>query len=262
MITQLTNRALLKISGRDSNNFLQAQLANDISKLIENQVQLSAYCQHQGRVVVLFWVFKKDNYFYLSLPLDLVDIAVKRLTMFIIMADVVISDVSNDIIQLGIIDEVTSSSFVLNNRQSITLVAKSKLKKYKLAAINIWQELSINMQIPEVSLVTSGVFIPQMLNLDINELGLSFTKGCYPGQEVVARLHYLGKAKKRMFIFNVYGKVNVGDILMVSSRKTGVVVCSVKLTNQSICLATIDIKNLDEKISLNSNDGIKLEKIN
>ena len=64
MITQLNNRALLKLSGSDTQSFLQGQLSNDIDAIVESTVQLSAYCQHQGKIIALLWVMKRDDVFY------------------------------------------------------------------------------------------------------------------------------------------------------------------------------------------------------
>jgi folate-binding Fe-S cluster repair protein YgfZ len=105
-----------------------------------------------------------------------------------------------------------------------------------------------------------------LLNLDIDEVGVSFTKGCYPGQEVVARLHYLGKSKRRMRIFECNGEVEVGDKLRVegstSAKASGVVVRRVKLDAKSLCLATIEIAHEDDQITLNDAQGAQLIRIN
>ena len=68
MFTLLNNRALLKVSGSDAETFLQGQLSNDINKLNASGVQLNAYCQHQGKILVLFWVMRRENSFFLSFP--------------------------------------------------------------------------------------------------------------------------------------------------------------------------------------------------
>jgi folate-binding Fe-S cluster repair protein YgfZ len=81
MITQLNNRALLKLSGSDTRPFLQGQLTNDIDALEEGMVQLNAYCQHQGKIITLLWVMKRDDDFYLSFPSDLKAIFVQKITI-------------------------------------------------------------------------------------------------------------------------------------------------------------------------------------
>ena len=116
------------------------------------------------------------------------------------------------------------------------------------------------------------MFVPQMLNLDIDEIGVNFSKGCYPGQEVVARLHYLGEAKRRLFSFKSDSKIQIGDSLYCASSKTakargnrykgsGIVVNSVKFNSVFYCLATLDTELLDCEITLNNEHGPILEKI-
>ena len=112
-----------------------------------------------------------------------------------------------------------------------------------------------------------------MLNLDINEVGVNFSKGCYPGQEVVARLHYLGEAKRRLFAFQCDSEVQIGDNLYCGSSKaaqargdrykgSGILINTVKYNSKFYCLATLDIELLDEKITINNESGPTLKKIN
>ena len=96
MLIHLDNRSLLKISGSDAESFLQAQLSNNINELDSASIQLNAYCQHQGKMLALFWVMRSNDDFLLSFPLDLLEIIRSRLQMFVIMSDVTIDDVTND----------------------------------------------------------------------------------------------------------------------------------------------------------------------
>ena len=82
MIIQLTDRALLKISGEDSQNFLQSQFTNDIGHINPNRVQINAYCQHQGKIMAILWVFIKKDSFYLSLPNSLKELVLSKLNIF------------------------------------------------------------------------------------------------------------------------------------------------------------------------------------
>ncbi|MDB2590470.1 folate-binding protein YgfZ [Candidatus Thioglobus sp.] len=263
MICQLNHRTLLELIGKDVQSFLQGQFSNDINTLEQGVVQLNAYCQHQGKIIALIWVMKKNESFYLSFPIDLADVIIKRLTMFKMMSDVQISDLSNDMIQLGIIDEDFKGAFKLNNQQSVALV--ETLDAVELVDENIWEKSCVENSIAEVTLDTSEQFVPQLLNLDIDEVGVSFTKGCYPGQEVVARLHYLGKSKRRLRMFECKDDLKVGDKLFAlsssSAKASGVVVRRVKLDAKSLCLATIEIAHEDDQITLNDAQGAKLTRI-
>ena len=263
MILQLSNRALLKLSGGDTQTFLQGQLSNDIDGLEEGEVQLNAYCQHQGKIIALLWVMKRDDDFYLSFPSDLAEIITKRLTMFKMMSAVEITDVSNELIQLGVIDEGFDNAFKLNDQQSVALV--ENVDGVELDNESEWALACIANSIAEVELKTSEKFVPQLLNLDIDEVGVNFTKGCYPGQEIVARLHYLGKSKRRMRQFECEGEVNVGDELLVagskSAKASGIVVRRVQLGDKSSFLATVEVAFEDAAITLNNADGIQLTRI-
>jgi len=263
MIIQLTNRTLLKITGGEVQGFLQGQFSNDIDALEEGVIQLNAYCQHQGKIMALIWVMKRDDEYYLSFPKDLSAEIVKKLTMFKMMSDVTIKDITNELLQFGVIDEVVDGVFVLNTNQSIVLMDSDY--GFELSDISVWEQSCIANEVPEVELDTVEKFVPQLLNLDINEVGVNFTKGCYPGQEVVARLHYLGKSKRRMRQFECEGEVSVGDELLVagskSAKASGIVVRRVQLGNKSTFLATVEVAFEDAAITLNNADGIELTRI-
>jgi folate-binding protein YgfZ len=263
MILQLNNRALLKLSGGDTQTFLQGQLSNDIDGLEEGEVQLNAYCQHQGKIIALLWVMKRDDDFYLSFPSDLAEIITKRLTMFKMMSAVDIVDMSDELIQLGVVDEGFDNAFKLNDQQSVALV--ENVDEVELDNESEWALACIANSVAEVELKTSEKFVPQLLNLDIDEVGVNFTKGCYPGQEVVARLHYLGKSKRRMRQFECDGEVNVGEELLVagskSAKASGIVVRRVQLGDKSSFLATVEVAFEDAAITLNNADGIQLTRI-
>ena len=85
MRISLKNRSLLKISGKDSEEFIQNQFTNDIGKLDNTKVQINAYCQHQGKIIALFWVIRMDESFLLSFPNDLLEKIESRLKIFVIM---------------------------------------------------------------------------------------------------------------------------------------------------------------------------------
>jgi tRNA-modifying protein YgfZ len=269
----LNSRALLKISGSDSESFLQSQFANDVSKLTDRNIQINAYCQHQGKLISLFWVMRYEDSFLLSFPLDLLEVIKSRLQMFVIMSDVLIKDVSMSYNQIGLIDEKQSNSYFINDSLSLIIDNSTDMIKSKLEENAAWFFASIKSSLPEVFLATSEKFVPQMLNLDINEMGVNFSKGCYPGQEVVARLHYLGTAKRRLFSFKSDKEMRVGDSLYCAASKTalargdrykgsGIVVSKVKYNSLFYCLGTLDVDLIDEEITLNNEHGPKIERIN
>ena len=265
MLIQLNNRGLLKLTGSDSEAFLQAQLSNDISKLDNSSVQLNAYCQHQGKVLALFWVMRSGDDFLLSFPLDLLESIKSRLQMFVLMSDVDITDVTDQYLQIGVIDESQKDSFTLNENLSLVLADSKNLSNFELTSQNYWDKACIDSFLPEVSIASTETYIPQMLNLDIDEVGVNFSKGCFPGQEVVARLHYLGKAKRRLFAFKSDSPLSIGDTLYCaeskSAKASGSVVSQVKFGVEFYCLATLEVENKDNKITVNNDQGPTLIRI-
>jgi len=265
MIIHLKDRALLKLSGSENEAFLQAQLSNDISKLDNSSVQLNAYCQHQGKILALFWVIRAGDDFLLSFPLDLIDSIKARLQMFVLMADVKITDVTEQYLQMGLIGKSQKDSFTINDQLSLILADPKNLSKFDLTSQDYWDKACIDSFLPEISIASTETFIPQMLNLDINEVGVNFSKGCFPGQEVVARLHYLGKAKRRLFAFKSDSPLSIGDILHCaeskSAKASGSVVSQVKFGADFYCLATLEVENKDNKITINNDQGPTLIRI-
>ena len=272
MLIHLDNRSLLKVSGSDAESFLQAQLSNNINELDRSSIQLNAYCQHQGKLLALFWVMRSNDDFLLSFPLDLLEIIKSRLQMFVIMSDVTIDDVSDDYLQIGVIDENQNNAFTINNKLSLIITRPNEIEKYSMSSKDTWDKACIDSSLPEIYLLTSEKMVPQMLNLDIDEIGVNFSKGCFPGQEVVARLHYLGVAKRRLFAFESDSEINVGDALFCSTSKSakargarykasGMVVSKVKYNTQFYCLATLEVASKDEKVTLNNEQGPILKRI-
>ena len=270
---ELKNRALVKISGNDAEEFLQNQLSNDISKLEDLNIQFNAYCQHQGKMIALFWVMRFENSFLLSFPVDLLEKIVKRLQMFVIMSDVLIEDVSGSFTQIGLLDEIHMDGYLINERMSLIVLSRKSDPEVIMNHQDEWTKACIDSGIPEIYLSTSEKLVPQMLNLDINESGVNFSKGCYPGQEVVARLHYLGEAKRRLFAFMSESEMQVGDNLYCANSKaakargdrykgSGIIVNKVKYNSIFYCLATLDLDLLSDKITLNNEHGSILKIIN
>jgi folate-binding protein YgfZ len=272
MFVHLKNRALLRVSGTDAETFLQGQLSNDISKLDALSVQLNAYCQHQGKILALFWVTKNEDSFFLSFPSDLLEVIKPRLQMFVIMSDVVIEDVTKEHIQIGSINESNQKALAINEKLSLIIADKDDISELSIESIDHWDKACVDSLLPEIFLVTSEKLVPQMLNLDINEFGVNFSKGCYPGQEVVARLHYLGSAKRRLFAFESSSEVNLGDSLYCPSSKSakargarykssGIVIFRIKYNSKFYCLATLEVELKDEAVTLNNEQGPELTRI-
>ena len=151
----LNDRALFRISGLDSEVFLQSQLSNDISKIGANRIQLNAYCQHQGKIIALFWLMRSEESFLLSFPADLAEKMKSRLQMFILMSDVIIEDITNLNIQIGLINEYHPGAFSINENLSVLINPASESNKELMSSHDEWIKACIDCHIPEVFLISS-----------------------------------------------------------------------------------------------------------
>ena len=252
MFTYLDNRALLKVSGADAENFLQSQFSNDVKQIQEGQLQINAYCQHQGKIIAILWVFKRNSNYYLSIPSELKTIVLSKLNMFKLMSQVEIEDYSSKINQYGLISENRKDSIKIND--NLSLLTSTKILTDNQHNSD-WELACIMDKLPEISVTNSENYIPQALNLDIDDMGVSFTKGCYPGQEVVARMHYLGKPKRRLFYFISSFGVKAGDRLRTDSsnslKASGEVIRVSQKDNKYHFLATFEVNQIENKIFIN-----------
>lgn len=209
---------IIAVSGSDALRFLQGQLTQDIQQISENELKLAAFCNLKGRVLALFEIFKKDDHFFLQCPKDVLEVTLSELKKFARFSKVKIENKSDEMRIVGLIGEMPSelSNFkdlqilkVSGNVPRIEMVGtkneiSSFMEKSQLSTstkpikdFNHWALINIRSGIPEVRLNTRGVFLVHQLNLP--ELGaVSFNKGCYVGQEIVARTEYRGNVKRKM----------------------------------------------------------------
>ncbi|MEJ2530095.1 MAG: folate-binding protein YgfZ [Gammaproteobacteria bacterium] len=227
-IFDLTHLRLISITGADAVPFLQGQLTNDINQVSCEHHQMSSHCTHQGRMLANFRVFSHDGALILQLPADTKSALIKHLSMFVLRSQVHIEDVSDQMVAIGLAGEYATT--LLGERfsqvpespgadgmsllslpghppryeiigQAATIESMWKELSTQARATNhaIWSLLEIRAAIPTVYSNTAEAFVPQMLNMQLLD-GVSFTKGCYVGQEVVARMRYLGELKRRMYL--------------------------------------------------------------
>lgn len=232
VLVDLSHLALWRVQGEDAENFLQGQLSNDIRTVDEGHAQLSAYCNPKGRMFAIFQIMRRGDAYYLQLPAALAEATFKRLRMFVLRAKVKIESADLELARIGLsgpnaeslVTEIAGASpaapydaIQTNGISAIRLPGahprfellapsprmpalwKAFAQHAKPVGAGIWSWLDIQAGIPVVLPGTVEEFVPQMANLELVG-GVSFTKGCYPGQEIVARMHYLGRLKQRMFL--------------------------------------------------------------
>ncbi|MCW8899464.1 MAG: folate-binding protein [Gammaproteobacteria bacterium] len=300
IIADLSYYALIEASGDDVVEFLQGQLTNDIKLVTDELGQLSAYCSPKGRILASFRIFMRDGHYFLKLHSDILEATLKRLRMFVMRSKVELTDSSDKFARIGIagtnssnklttiftaLPENTDESLTEDEMTIIKLpgtlpcyevhgpVEKVKVLWQKLqndavaVGENSWNLLTIRAGIPEIVAETVEAFVPQMVNLQaINSL--SFTKGCYPGQEVVARMHYLGKLKRRLFIGSVETDTLPipGQSILTESEneeKAGQIVSASWSNDKSVeILAVLQIEKAEnEVLHIGSNDDSTIHTI-
>lgn len=288
------DRSLIEVSGEDAESFLQNQLTNDIRNVTENAHQQSAWCNPKGRIIANFRIFKRDQSYFLSLSSDLVELVLKKLRMYVMMSKVTIEDVSENIVNLTFagegsethLQELVNFGDVLSQNENGAFVSGSTTylriqgntprfeifaeisdaKKIWNHCKNIakpssgtaWKYLNIISGIPEITAASSESWIPQMVNY-IHIGGVDFKKGCYPGQEVVARLNYLGKTKRRMYHIEIDSNdmPHVSDSIKSESDKDAGKILNAVLNadNKVQALAVLKIASTSEVLKLVSNDA-------
>ncbi|OOZ37094.1 YgfZ/GcvT domain-containing protein [Solemya velesiana gill symbiont] len=229
----LSHLGLVSVSGEDAEAFLQGQVTNNVQEVTESHSQMSSYCTPKGRMMANFRVIRHNRAYLLQMPLETMDAVTKRLPMFILMSKVEVKDASDELVSMGVAGDCALD--LLSKRfsqlpenfgdalseQEITMVClPGESPRFELIGsaenmISLWSELAaggavaanrerwslmdIRAGIPTVLKPTIEAFVPQMTNMQLID-GVSFTKGCYTGQEVVARMKYLGKLKRRMYL--------------------------------------------------------------
>jgi folate-binding protein YgfZ len=205
----LSYLSLIRIHGPDAEKFLQGQLTCDIHKLTPQQNILGAYCNYKGRVIAIFRLFLRNNNYYLLLPKSILENTFSTFKKYAMFSKVTL-DIVDDFRVISD-DPLFNSSNHLNDETQ-------------------WRLFNIQQGIPTIYPQTNEMFTPHMLNLP--ELGaVSFNKGCYLGQEVIARTEYLGKSKRQMFQKEIISNKTLSpgeEVYNEASEKIGIIVDAVK----------------------------------
>jgi tRNA-modifying protein YgfZ len=259
VIYPLTCFGVLTVSGKDAAQLLQGQITCNVYDITPSKSSLAAMCNPKGRAIAVFLLVKNADDFLLIMPTGLLATVRNKLQMYVLRSQVTITDSSEAYGILGVLNlDADSQPFFTETNDGVIAVAMPYVVSRKLliapvanalelwaAAIEQqgfslgsttrWKCLDIYSGIPWLTLETSEEYIPQMLNLD-KLGGISFTKGCYTGQEIIARTHYLGKAKRELFlaecdvtdlplanaaIVDESGQNAVGNVLAAEFDQTG-----------------------------------------
>lgn len=236
----LSHLGLIAARGSEVEQFLQGQLTCDVRQVTPDHGLLGAYCSPKGRALACIRLFQRDDDRYLELPRGLVEPTLNRLRKYVLRTKIALEDASDALARIGVAGSNTAALLMnllgavpeaanaviratMSDGQDVTLIrlpgstprfelhgAATALEAIWMALApevtfggsEPWRLLDILAGTPAVHPETVEAFVPQMLNLQLLD-GISFQKGCYTGQEVVARTHYLGKLKRRMYLARV-----------------------------------------------------------
>jgi hypothetical protein len=237
VFADLSHLGMIEVHGKDAESFLQGQFSNDVRQLSNACSQLNGYCNPKGRLIASFRMFRRGDAYYLCLPMEMIEPLLKRLRMFILRADVTLEDISEAWMRVGLAGPDAVAELESAIGEAVPQAVDSVLEREAFSIIRVpgtrprfeifatleaaakiwnalnvrgapvgapvWELLDILAGVPTIELKTSELFVPQMVNMQLLG-GVSFKKGCYPGQEVVARMQYLGKLKRRMYLVQIH----------------------------------------------------------
>ncbi len=221
----LTHLGVISATGEDAANFLHNQLTNDVLGLDGSQARLAGYCSPKGRLLATLLVWTAGDTILLALPRTLLAPTLKRLQMFVLRAKVRLEDASDRLALMGLaappgalisppaadwqradseggtlirVPDAAGLQRVLwaGPAASAALAWQRHADALAAAPASLWRWTEIMAGLPQVVEATREQFVPQMINFELVG-GVNFRKGCYPGQEIVARSQYLGKLKRR-----------------------------------------------------------------
>ncbi|MEN9947139.1 MAG: hypothetical protein RLZZ293_1525 [Pseudomonadota bacterium] len=252
---------VLECSGEDSANYLQGQLTNDIKSLaIAKYFQIAAHLNNKGRCLANFIILRpSEQIYYLITSKDLAEKIVARLKMFILR-----SKVSLQICQKFIYlskKPINHDSYLFQGSYFLTVSDDNCDNNAEINA-NLWHNFLVEQQLPLIYMSTQEQIIPQQINLDLMD-AINFKKGCYTGQEIVARTHYLGKVKRRLIKFVSQMEPVIGETLVspiMDNQEIGLIVDFYYENNQYIGLASLQLDCL-ENVYLSS-DQQQLNRLN
>ena len=237
IVCDLSQFGTLKVHGEEAGIFLQNLLSSDVNEVNEQHAQIGSLSNPKGRMLATFIVWRNHGDYLLHLPASLCATVLKRLTLYVLRTKVKIADTTAQQIILGVSGKDTAQLLqqifgsvpqapfeveqlgpggiirVGENRFLIYLSAQLAPTLWpQLSAVahpvgsHCWDWLNIRAGLPVILPATQEQFVAQMANLELLG-GVSFKKGCYPGQEIVARMQYLGKLKRRMFLAHIGGEI-------------------------------------------------------
>ena len=259
----LDKTATIRVEGDDRIQFLQGQLTQDINLISQDKALYAGFCNPKGRVLAFMLCYVAHESIHMQLDNSIKESILKKLKMYVLRSKVSLNLLEETFTSIGFVgtkalaerniqapknhlDIVQCQDVMImrigqdNERYQLMGEAskanefiKLNFSAYSTMSLDDWNNLNILDGIPDIYPTTQEAFIPQSLNMDLID-GINFKKGCYTGQEIVARTHYLGKVKRRMYRAFIKSQVdlNPGDqILNKNGEEMGQLVRSAKENN-------------------------------
>ena len=288
VLAPLSHLGVIRVAGEEAKSFLHNQLTSDVNHLGTEVVQHSAWCSAKGRMVASFVVWREGDDYLLELSADLVPAIAKRLQMYVLRAKVTVAPGGDETVLLGLSGPQAAAALVAaglpvpelmkslpceggtvvrieENRFHVAVssaaapsVWQKLTAKAQPVGVVAWRWLDIQAALPVVTEATREQFVPQMANFE-RIGGVSFHKGCYPGQEIVARTQYLGKVKRHLYRLKANEGMAAGDELFSAAapdQSCGMVMTAAPAPDGSFeALAVVMEMAAEAGVSLRSRDG-------
>lgn len=263
------------VSGTDARSFLQGQLSFDMARLTPGYVELASINSAQGRVQAVVWLIERTDAIVMILPGELIDATVARLAKFTLRAKVTIAS-GVDRWQIGACSHAAVPQQVRGHAEdaAVSVIHWPGLTPRGLMLTPVgmqmqsdplrlaqWHLDNIRAGLPAVYVATRESFVAQMLNLDLLQ-GISFDKGCYTGQEIIARMHFRGQVKRRMLRFSFAGPAPApGTRIVTEGNHAGDVVDAAAAADGSELLAVINLTQADAALEIDGAQGKLLQRL-
>ncbi|MCP1771789.1 folate-binding protein YgfZ [Neisseria perflava] len=278
MQTRLPFFAVVRVSGDDRAAFLHGQLSNDIEHLAPGQACYATYNTPKGRVIANMLVLNRGDDILLAMAADLAEAVVKRLRMFVLRAKVVFEPLPD----FGVAGELDDNAQPLpanephlafgaqesNGVYTVALPHGGRLKigigdslpAYDNADENTWKLHEIRSGYPWISAATKETAVAQMLNQHTIG-GVHFRKGCYPGQEIIARAQYRGQVKRGLAVLSGKSLKAEGITVLSDGEEAGVIINTALTDTGSLSLAVIKFAAAQAALTDSDGNGLKQEKL-
>lgn len=282
---RLAHLGVIRFSGAEALTFLQGQLSNDTRRLGAGEPLLAAYSTPQGRVLAVMHLLPHSSGILAILPLEVVLPTIERMRKFVLRAKVQIEDVSTEYPVLGfhgakaLLEGATAvaqfdpgASSKVYRESSGVGVSRVRVNEDRFwvvgsdtdltrhgfitgssaACEQAWRRADVLGGAPQIYAATREMFVAQMLNLDLID-GISFTKGCFTGQEIIARTQHLGRIKRRLFRLGLpAGSWAIGQVIHLQDGRNGRLTEFAATSDGAEALAVLSTETGSEPVAMDS----------